>query len=165
MKVLVLSDSHSSVRFMRDCMNAVKPDAVVHLGDYFQDGRVIADENRPLPFYQVPGNCDGFYGPHAPKDTLVCQIDGVSLLLTHGHKFRVKDGVSSLLAYARECGVQAVLFGHTHNALCLQEEDGLWILNPGAAGFWNSSAGIVEIGQGKITACRIIRQTDLDAMV
>ena len=58
MKILVLSDSHSGLRFMRLCVQAVRPDALIHLGDYFEDGQVIAQENPHILMHQVPGNCD-----------------------------------------------------------------------------------------------------------
>ena len=37
-RILVLSDSHSGNSFMRWCVDTVKPDAIVHLGDYYEDG-------------------------------------------------------------------------------------------------------------------------------
>ena len=40
MKILVLSDSHSALQFMRQCVESVKPDAIIHLGDFFDDGVV-----------------------------------------------------------------------------------------------------------------------------
>ena len=60
MTILVFSDSHSSLGFMRRCMETVHPDGVIHLGDYFDDGEVIREENPGIPFYQVPGNCDRY---------------------------------------------------------------------------------------------------------
>ena len=54
MKILVLSDSHSALQFMRQCVESVKPDAIIHLGDFFDDGVVIHEENPDIPFYQVP---------------------------------------------------------------------------------------------------------------
>ena len=56
MKILVLSDSHSGLSFMRYAIRTVKPDAVIHLGDYFDDGQTVADENPHLVFHQVAGN-------------------------------------------------------------------------------------------------------------
>ena len=44
MKILVLSDSHSAISFMRQCMDSVRPDAVIHLGDHYDDGEVLAEE-------------------------------------------------------------------------------------------------------------------------
>lgn len=58
MKILVLSDSHSSVRFMRRCVDKIKPNAIVHLGDYYDDAEVLAEEYPHIPLFQVPGNCD-----------------------------------------------------------------------------------------------------------
>ena len=162
MKILVLSDSHSSLMFMRRCVNAVKPDCVIHLGDHYDDGGVIREENPKITCYQVPGNCDCIYGC---EETKICQIAGVTFLITHGHRYHVKTGLSKLLNRARDAGVDAVLFGHTHIPLCQREDDGLLVMNPGAAGFWGGSAGIIEIQQDIITACHIIRQADLDALV
>ena len=43
MNILVLSDSHSALSFMRRCLESVKPDAVVHLGDYFEDAQAMQE--------------------------------------------------------------------------------------------------------------------------
>ena len=58
MKILVFSDSHSSMSFMRLCMEVVKPDAVIHLGDHYDDAEVLMDEWPRTRMYRVPGNCD-----------------------------------------------------------------------------------------------------------
>ena len=57
MKILVLSDSHAALSFMRLCIEKIKPDAVVHLGDFYNDGEAMAEEYSHIPFHQVPGNC------------------------------------------------------------------------------------------------------------
>ena len=154
MKILVFSDSHSSLWFMRRCVSIIKPDGIIHLGDHAEDGSAIASENPSVPFYHVPGNCDSYYRSSSEALTKICEIGGVKLLLTHGHRFQVKSA-----------GVQAVLFGHTHTSLIQKEPDGLLALNPGAAGSWGGSAGILEIRDKQIAACRIIEQADLDALV
>ena len=165
MKILVLSDSHSSLRFMRDCITTVKPDCVIHLGDHFDDGEAIASENPEITFYRVPGNCDMFRCPPGAPEILVTTVGGVRFYMTHGHKHCVKSGIDRLLTAARDKGAQVVLFGHTHSALCRREPDGLLVMNPGTSGFGGGSAGIVEISQKKIAACRIIGQADLDSWV
>ena len=43
MKILVVSDSHSALSFMRTCIDCVKPDMFIHLGDYFDDAEAIRD--------------------------------------------------------------------------------------------------------------------------
>ena len=85
--------------------------------------------------------------------------------MTHGHKHNVKLYLGSLLQDARACKVQAVLYGHTHVADCHLEEDGLWVLNPGSCGYGGGSAGLMEVENGRITACRLLRQEDLEEML
>lgn len=163
MKILVLSDSHSSLHFMRRCIAAVKPDAVVHLGDFYDDGKVIAEENPGLVFHQLPGNCDRFRCPPWQQEILVYPVCGVKLYMTHGHKHMVKNGTGSLLRDARKCGAQAALYGHTHVPDCHQEPDGLWVLNPGSCGY-GSTAGLITTDGETITACRILDQAKLEEM-
>ncbi len=164
MKILVLSDSHSSLRFMYDCMDAVQPDAVIHLGDYFDDGETLQEDFYGVPFYQVPGNCDRYRCPPGIPEIRVERVLGVDLYMTHGHKHNVKLYLGALLADAHACKVQAVLYGHTHIPDC-REEEGLWILNPGSCGYGSRTAGLMEVEQGKIKTCRIIRQEDLEDML
>lgn len=165
MKILVLSDSHGSLRFMRQCVEAVKPQAIIHLGDFYDDGKAIQEENSHLLFYQVPGNCDRFRCPPFARETLIQTIGGVRLMLTHGHNHRVKQTLSPLLHDAREAQVDAVLYGHTHAADCHREEDGLWVLNPGSCGYAGCSAGMIEVENQKITACSLLRQADVEEII
>lgn len=164
MKILVLSDSHSSLRFMRECADTVAPDAIVHLGDYYDDGQIIQEEYPGALFYQVPGNCDRYRCPPFVREMLVQRIGGVDFFLTHGHVHRVKQTMGLLLRDARAAHVQAVLYGHTHVADCHQEEDGLWVMNPGSCGYSGGSAGLIELENKKIISCRILRQEDLEGM-
>lgn len=162
MKILVLSDSHSALSFMRECIRGVQPDAVVHLGDHFDDGEALREEFNISRFYQVPGNCDKYRVYKPVPETLVEKVCGVRLMMTHGHIHRVKAGLGALIADARRVGAQGVLFGHTHEAYCHREEDGLWVVNPGSCGYFGGSAALVEAENGEITACRILRQADLE---
>jgi len=164
MKILVLSDSHSAIRFMRLCVDSLKPDAIIHLGDHFDDGEVIHEENPDILFYQVPGNCDRYRCPFGQPEILIQTLFGVSLYITHGHRHQVKQTMTFLLRDARASKVQAVLYGHTHVADCHREEDGQWVLNPGSCGYYGGSAGLIEIENNKISSCRILRQEDLEVM-
>lgn len=164
MKILVLSDSHSSLRFMRSYIDSVKPDAVVHLGDHYEDGEVLAQENPNRIVYQVAGNCDRYCTPQHACELLVCSVGGVKLFMTHGHRYSVKSGEDALLAAAREQDAQAVLYGHTHRTVCRREPDGIWVLNPGSCAAADATAGIIVTENGKITACRLIRQAQVDGM-
>lgn len=157
MKLLVLSDSHASRYFMRQCLDLIKPDAAIHLGDYYNDGQDMAEEYPHIPFYAVPGNCDRSRGYIPDPETKVETIGGVRFMLTHGHLHNVKMTLIRLLADARGMKVDAVLFGHTHEAYCVREEDGLWVMNPGSCGYGGGSAGLIEIRDGRIVDCRILR--------
>ena len=164
MKILVFSDSHSALSFMRLCMEAVKPDAVIHLGDYYDDGQVIREEYPRVPVYQVPGNCDRYRTPDYVPEILIRPVCGVDMYMTHGHRHGVKMGIGALVRDARACKCKIALYGHTHIQDCHQEADGLWVLNPGAAST-GGSAGLIEIRDKKITACRVFDRWELEEML
>ena len=162
MKILVLSDSHAALRFMRQCIDIVKPNAVIHLGDYYDDGEAMAEEYPELYFYRVPGNCDKYRNVMGAPETLVTKVCGIRLFMTHGHRHGVKTGLGALLRDAERSQVQGVLFGHTHSPLCDRTEAGMWILNPGSCGYDGGSAGLITVENGKISDCRLLRQSDLE---
>lgn len=161
MKILLLSDSHSAMSFMRRSVEAVKPDVMIHLGDYADDGQALHQEYPKIPFYQVPGNCDRYRWDPREPEILMPIIGGVKLYMTHGHRHNVKLHLGALIRDARQSGAQAALYGHTHQADCHQEPDGLWVVNPGSCGFYGGSVGLMEVENGQIRSCRILTQEDL----
>jgi len=165
MKLLVLSDSYSGLRFMRDCISKVRPDVVIHLGDHYDDGQALAQEYPHLVFHQVPGNCDRYRCPMNTPQILCYPIAGVRVYMTHGHCHHVKQGLWALLPDARKMDAKLVLYGHTHQADCHREEDGLWVMNPGSCGSYSGSAGVVKIENNEITACYLITQADLEGNI
>ena len=165
MKILVLSDSHSALRFMRSCVDAVKPDAIIHLGDHYDDAQALAEEYPHIPMHAVPGNCDRFRCPPGTHEVLCYDVGGVRLFMTHGHRHNVKYDTAWLLADARSKQAAAVLYGHTHEADCRREKDGLWVLNPGSSGYGGGSAGLIETGDGTITACRLLMPGDMEETI
>ena len=160
MKILVMSDSHSSLSFMRRSIHALQPDALIHLGDHFDDGEAMKEEFSHIPMYQVPGNCDRYRCMPGQPEILIERICGVDLYLTHGHRHQVKSTLSFLLKDARAAKVAAVLYGHTHHADCRQEGD-LWVLNPGSCGYYGGSVGLMEVEKGRILSCTVLREGDL----
>lgn len=165
MKILVLSDSHSTLSVMRMCIDKIKPDALIHLGDHYDDGQAIQEEYPHLTMLQVPGNCDRYRCPPFVSEILIQRVVGVNLYMTHGHKHYVKQDTGKLIADAKACKADAVLYGHTHVANCYQDLDGMWILNPGSCGYFGGSVGLIETKDGKILSCRVLRQEDLEDMV
>ena len=158
-RILVLSDSHRGMSFPRWCIETLRPDAIIHLGDYFGDGEDLHEDNPHIPMYQVMGNCDMYYAPPHAREIAIERIFGVDFYLTHGHRHRVKSTRILLEKDARAAGVQAVLYGHTHIEDC-RKEGNLWVMNPGSCGSWGGSAGIIEVEDGKILRCYNFRYGD-----
>lgn len=165
MKILVFSDSHRALSFMRRCVDALAPDAIFHLGDYYNDAEAIREEYPQIRMYQVAGNCDAYSCPPFVREILIQRFGGVDFYLTHGHIHRVKQGRYALLRDARACGCAAALYGHTHIPDCHQEADGMWVLNPGAAKYSGGTAGLIEVRDEKIVSCRVFGENDLGDMV
>ena len=164
MRILVMSDSHSTMRYMRLAIDTVKPEAVIHLGDHYDNAETLEEEYSHIRFHKLPGNCDRYRCPADTPQIFCYGIGGVKFYMTHGHLHGVKSDTGRLLAAARDADAKAVLFGHTHESVCYQEEDGLWVLNPGSCGYGGGSAGVIEIADGKISACRLIGQADIGAV-
>lgn len=144
-RILVLSDSHGSLRYMERAVEMIAPDTVIHLGDHRTDAEELSRLYPSLPMLCVSGNCDG-----RSQDTLTTVLDGIPVLLTHGHRYGVKNGYTRLEYAAMEQQVKIALFGHTHIPYCAQHE-GIWYLNPGTcSGYSKPFCGIVEINRGEI---------------
>ena len=163
MKILVLSDSHAGLHFMRCAIEFVKPDAVVHLGDYYADAQAMEEDYPNIRFHMVPGNCDRYRLLRPVPEMLCYDVCGVRLFMTHGHNHHVKQTLLYLLQDAGKYGAQAALYGHTHVADCRKEDD-LWFLNPGACGSSGGSVGLIETDGKQITSCRILRHEDLEVI-
>lgn len=127
MRILVVSDSHGNdSALFKAHQQAGAVDLLIHTGDGEQDA-TLAEGILDCEVLRVAGNCD--LGSTAPRE-LVITLDGMRLLITHGDRQQVKSGLARLEQYARDLRVDAVLFGHTHQAYCEQRE-GLLLLNPG----------------------------------
>ena len=157
-----MSDSHSTIRYMRLAIERTKPDAIIHLGDHYDDASALAEEYQNIRFHQVPGNCDRYRCPEGAPLVMYYSICGVKLYMTHGHLHGVKSSLFRLLSEAREQNVQAVLYGHTHCADCRQE-DGLWIINPGACNSAEGSVALIETDGDTILSCKILPLKDMEA--
>lgn len=164
MKILVLSDSHSGLKFMRYCIDTVKPEHIIHLGDYYEDGTAIAELYPHIRVHQVPGNGDYFGAARSQPTTMCYEIGGVRIFMTHGHLQGVKNGLTRLLSDEKAQTAQVVTFGHTHEALCFQTPEGAWVMNPGSCRGWGGSVGLIEINDKKVSACWILKQAELEAM-
>ena len=131
MKILVFSDSHGDAASMARAVELEGPDEIFHLGDVTGDARRLAGQFPAIPLVQVRGNCDSWCD--VPDEALVSR-GGKRLLLTHGHRYRVKLGPGLLLQEGRERGIGCLCYGHTHEPVAQLQIDGRWLINPGTAG-------------------------------
>ena len=143
MKIAVFSDTHGSTARMLETVRRVRPDRIVHLGDYERDTEKLRREFPGIPLHQVCGNCD--VSPVSRLDEVV-EFGPVRALLTHGHRYAVDWGRFDSMVYAaQEKGCRLVLFGHTHRAENT-ELGGVKLVNPGTAGRGSAkSCAMVEI--------------------
>ncbi len=159
MKILVFSDSHDNPKYLAAALREHKGtvDLAIHLGDGLSDMRRVGDLLEGVATATVIGNGEQFFERRlwadVPDETVISP-DGVRILCCHGHKYRVKFGLSALADRADEIGADLVLFGHTHNAFDGWERSGsgkeIRFFNPGSVGLgYPPSYGIVETVDGK----------------
>lgn len=149
MKIGVISDSHGSEKNILEVIKKFNNvDAIFHLGDFGKDIDLL--KRYVDKVYYVLGNCD--YMSEGVNE-LFLELEGVKILLTHGHKYGVKYTIDRLYYRALELKANLVVFGHTHIPMNI-EVDGLQILNPGSITFPKGNLGksyaIIDIIEDKI---------------
>ena len=147
---IVISDTHGNVPVLEKLLPLMREaDYVFHLGDGAADlARFYKELSGKI--FSVGGNCDVFFS--GDREGLV-EIEGVTLLYCHGHRYSVKRGTDELLARAQEQGAAVALYGHTHEAR-IDERKGVTLINPGALTRFTTKPSycyLVLYG-GKITA-------------
>lgn len=151
MKILVFSDSHSCPNRLLKAVEAHhgKCDLILFLGDGLRDLEIISQRYPDIPIVKVKGNCDYFASGEALEET-VLDLDGIRVLITHGHKHGVKYGYGTIIKYAIQNEVNAVFFGHTHVPCEKIEYEGeakIQLFNPGSVAT-TSTYGVVNTANG-----------------
>lgn len=129
MRYLVISDTHGRDAHIRQWALAHRPmwDAVIHAGDFFRDGVRLA-QALDLPLYGAQGNND--LDPAAPWER--CWTDGKWRVgVVHGHQWPAPSRSQGLDHWARERGLDVVVYGHSHVPEAMLDA-GVWRINPGA---------------------------------
>lgn len=150
MKVLIISDTHRSLRNFYEAVDREgRVDQLLHLGDVEGDEEEIcAYAGCPAVF--VAGNND-FFSRNDRDHELVLQ--GVRIFMTHGHNYGVSMGTWRLEEEGRSRQADVILFGHTHRPeVC--KKNGIILANPGSLSYPRQqgrqpSYAIMEIGQDK----------------
>lgn len=128
MQIAVISDTHRHSYELNQVLSHIQEtDMIIHLGDNTEDVDILKNGYKGK-IINVRGNCD--FVSFVPSERLE-EVEGMKVLLTHGHKYNVKNDFLRLKYRAKEVGANIVLFGHTHEAIELYEE-GIWFVNPGS---------------------------------
>ena len=149
MKVIVVSDTHGRIDDFVNKLNSVeKPQLIIHLGDYVEDGEKIGSITN-VDTIIVKGNGD--YLNKKYKYDEVLDIGGKRFFITHGHKYGVKYGLTNLMYRGEKLEAEIILFGHTHVPLIIKESD-IMIMNPGSVSYprgieRRKTFGIIDIGE------------------
>ena len=145
--IVAFSDSHHAALPQKLLDVANEADFVFFLGD----GSMSLDK---MLFHKnlivVDGNCD----PPCFGNEKVIEVEGVKILLTHGHIYSVKRDLLPLALHAKELNCQAVFYGHTHQAE-ISEYDGVTLICSGSPCYPNgnfASYAYAVAHDGKLTA-------------
>lgn len=164
MKILVISDTHGNIDRVRELLDVLKGSdvkAILHCGDYISDARLIHKFYSEFEMHGVYGNCDvGFGGEYST----VVTFEGVSIYITHGHRYGVKWGEYDELAIdAAAHDAMVAVCGHSHQAY-LQQLDDILVMNPGSITLPRDSKwpsyGILEVKDGKVLNASIMQMMD-----
>lgn len=153
MKMLVFSDSHGKGERMKRIIEKSDCDTVLFLGDGLREYDALRNEFPNKLFLSVMGNCDSCDGT---REENIITLDGVRILMLHGHKRGVKHGTELLEAYGRELGADLILYGHTHvpdNRYVSDFGKPYYVFNPGSIGapaFLSPSFGYIETVDSKL---------------
>lgn len=150
MKIVVFSDSHGKLDWMIAVMELERPDHVFFLGDHERDGWDLSRMYPETPLNAVKGNCD--WGPGLEE--WLIELEGVRFLLTHGHLYGAKTGVSRLMEAGARTGADVVCYGHTHIPAILAEPGQAKLFNPGSIGGrygQPATYGVLTAKEGKAT--------------
>jgi putative phosphoesterase len=147
LKILVFSDSHGNVENMRKVMILENPQVVFFLGDGQRDIKALMKDYPDTPLYAVAGNCD--YASEFP-DELTLTLEGVKMVLAHGHTHGVKSGYERYLNYGFTKHAKLIFSGHTHRHE-IREKRGITLINPGSIGFYyEPTYAVVKLENGVI---------------
>jgi len=146
MKLVIISDTHGEIDKSIEILKSLSDvDLFIHLGDYSKDAKEIQIKTG-IDMINVKGNCD--INDNEVSEEEIIEVKGKRIFLTHGHRYNIKWGLDNLYYRARELEVDAILFGHIHQPVNIDDGD-ILIFNPGSIskprGGSKKSYGIITI--------------------
>ncbi|MGL4798898.1 MAG: metallophosphoesterase family protein [Cellulosilyticaceae bacterium] len=164
MNVLVISDTHKRIQRLDHILKIYEATGgiqeIIHCGDHITDAEAIQAKYPQIKVHKVPGNCDasGF----GSGTSIVVEIEGVPIFITHGHNHHVKFDYDELYIDAKAHDAKVICFGHTHSC-CKEKKEGILLINPGSLSeprdTMYPSFAIMEIENGKVKDARILQMT------
>ena len=172
MTLLVISDSHGRPDRIDEAIRRVRPDGILFAGDGLRD-LTYCDLPSPAegcPLWAVAGNCDWLSSSliingstFEPEAEELITVEGVRILLTHGHTYDVKSSPIRAVYRAVELEADVLIYGHTHVPveyhLLPDRPEGLvpvskplTIFNPGSLGDRGASFGTLTVRGGQVLA-------------
>jgi len=149
LRIGVFSDTHNDLSSAQKVLEKIGTlDLLLHAGDHYRDGLILSEKFK-IPAKAVIGNCDFF--SQGSEEEIIELDEKNTVLLTHGHRYGVKNGLQRLFYRSQEVGANIVVFGHTHVPLYVVEND-VHFLNPGSLtlprGNSRPSYGLITLAGG-----------------
>jgi len=151
----VLSDTHGLLRpEVFDVFKRV--DHILHGGDVGKP-EILTELEALAPVTAVYGNVDGFELRSRLPQVGELELDGFTIVVTHGDQFGHPTPEQLHAAFPR---AEIIVYGHTHRPLLELVDRTVTVLNPGGAGPARfglpPSVGIMELEPGIPPRARIV---------
>ena len=124
------SDSETIADLPEELLETARSsDGIIHAGDFTGETALGLFRGLGPPLYAVRGNMDSPSVARVLDDTLVFELDGIRIGLTHG--YGAPQGIDQRVKELLPGGLDVIIFGHSHRPM-LKEEAGFLLLNPGS---------------------------------
>jgi putative phosphoesterase len=128
MEVGIISDTHGLLRAeVFDHLAGVEH--ILHAGDV-GPADLLVELEAIAPVTAVWGNTDGWEIRERVPEVAQLELDGVSVVVVHGHKLVSREPETVAAAYPE---ADLVVFGHSHQPV-IEWVGGTLAVNPGSAG-------------------------------
>ena len=159
MKVGVIADTHGLLRpEVLDVFGDV--DHILHAGDIGRPDLLVELEAL-APVTAVYGNTDGFDVRRVCPQVGRTQLEGLSVVVTHGDQFGSPSAPALMRAFP---DADVIVYGHTHEPFLELFDYLVTVMNPGAAGVARSggrpSVGVLDLESGLPPRGRIVTLGD-----
>jgi uncharacterized protein len=161
MRLGIIADTHGLLR--PEVFRAFEgTDHILHAGDVGPPS--LLDELRVIaPVTAVYGNTDGFDLRGALPEVATVELDGFTIVVTHGDQFGSPTPEKLHAAFPH---AEVIVFGHTHRPLLTLVDVVVTVINPGGAGPRRfglpPSVGIMELEPGIPPRARLLPLLDFE---